>query len=78
MVHLAWFYSVLFSVYGFYGNRLNIDLDSLSFFFNMQLFHIERASDFIIHPILFHSSATSTAYVFLLYAIRTIKFMRKK
>lgn len=47
--------SVLFSVCSFYGDRLNIDLDSLSFFSNMQLFHIERASDCIINPILFLS-----------------------
>lgn len=58
MVPLARFYLVFFSVYSFYGNRRNIDLDSLSFFFNMQLFHTERASDFIVNPILFHSSAT--------------------
>lgn len=57
MVRLAQLYSVLFSILGFYGNRLNIDLDSLSFFSNMQLFHIERASDFIINSVLFHSSA---------------------
>lgn len=58
MVHLEQFCSVSFSICGFYGNRLNIDLDSLSFFSNRQLFHNERASDFIINPVLHHSSAT--------------------
>lgn len=58
MALLEQFCSVSFSVYGFYGNRLNIDLDSLSFFSNRQLFHNERASDFIINPVLYHNSAT--------------------